>query len=208
MIIKKDFWARLVSAVFHPLFMPGIAMIILFSIPSYVAFSVSAQAQRLIIIIVFINTCIAPLLAILFLKRIGLISSVLLDKRADRIYPVLITILFYLFTYYLFRQAKLPSALNYFIVGATMVTLAGFVTTFYWKISIHMMSIGGFTGFLIALSVLLRYDMPLLIVISILVSGLLGTARIKLNAHNPPQVYAGFITGVAVMLLLFYYLHH
>lgn len=208
MIIKKDFWARLVSGVFHPLFIPGIAIIILFAIPSYVAFSVSAQAQRLIIIIVFINTCIAPLLAILFLKRIGLISSVLLDKRADRIFPVLISILFYLFTYYLFLQAKLPSVLNYFIVGATMVTLAGFVITFYWKISIHMMSIGGFTGFLIALSILLRYDMPYLIILSLLVSGLLGTARIKLNAHNPSQVYTGFITGVAIMLLLFYYLHN
>ncbi len=206
MINKKDFWARLVSAVFHPLFMPGIAIIILFAIPSYVAFSVSAQAQRLIIIIVFINTCIAPLLAILFLKRIGLISSVLLDIRTDRIIPVLISILFYLFTYYLFRQAKLPSVLNYFIVGATMVTLAGFVITFYWKISIHMMSIGGFTGFLIALSILLRYDMPFLIISSLLVSGILGTARIKLNAHNPPQVYTGFITGVAIMLLMFYYL--
>jgi hypothetical protein len=206
LINKKDFWARLVSAVFHPLFMPGIAIIILFAIPSYVAFSVSAQAQRLIIIIVFINTCIAPLLAILFLKRIGLISSVLLDIRTDRIIPVLISILFYLFTYYLFRQAKLPSVLNYFIVGATMVTLAGFVITFYWKISIHMMSIGGFTGFLIALSILLRYDMPFLIISSLLVSGILGTARIKLNAHNPPQVYTGFITGVAIMLLMFYYL--
>lgn len=208
MIIKKDFWARLVSAVFHPLFIPSIAMIILFAIPSYVAFSVSTQAQRLIIIIVFINTCIAPLLAILFLKRIGLISSVLLDKRADRIFPVLISILFYLFTYYLFRQAKLPSVLNYFIVGATIVTLAGFVITFYWKISIHMMSIGGFTGFLIALSILLRYDMPFLIILSLIVSGFLGTARIKLNAHNPSQVYTGFITGVAIMLLLFYYLHN
>lgn len=198
--------SRLISGVFHPLFIPSIAMIILFAIPSYVAFSVSKQAQKLIIVIVFINTCIAPLLAILFMKRTGIVSSVLLDKRGDRIYPVLISILFYLFTYYLFRQAKLPSVLNYFIVGGTIVTLAGFIITFYWKISIHMLSIGGFTGFLIALSIFLRYDMPFLIISSILVSGLLGTARIKLNAHNPPQVYAGFITGVAIMLLLFYYL--
>jgi hypothetical protein len=201
----KNFWERLVSAVFHPLFMPSIALIILFSIPSYVAFSVSSQAQRLIIIIIFINTCIAPLLAILFLKRIGLISNVMLDDRADRIYPVLITILFYLFTWYLFRKANLPSLIIYFIVSATILTLIGFVITFYWKISIHMMSMGGFTGFLIAVSLALRYDIPMLIVASILVSGLLGTARIKLNAHNPPQVYAGYLMGVSVMLLLFFY---
>ena len=205
MIVMRNFWSRLVSAVFHPLFMPSIAMIILFSIPSYVAFSVSAQAQRLIIIILFINTCVAPLLSILFLKRIGMISNVMLDDRADRIYPVLITTLFYFFTWYLFRQANLPSLMVYFIVSATILTLIGFVITFYWKISIHMMSMGGFTGFLIAVSMALRYDLPLLIIASILISGFLGTARIKLNAHNPTQVYAGYLTGVLVMLLLFFY---
>ena len=205
MIVMRNFWARLVSAVFHPLFMPSICMVILFSIPSYVAFSVSAQAQRLIIIIVFINTCVAPLLSILFLKRIGMISDIMLDERADRIYPVLITTLFYFFTWYLFRQANLPSLMIYFIVSATILTLIGFVITFYWKISIHMMSMGGFTGFLIAVSMALRYDLPLLIIASILISGFLGTARIKLNAHNPTQVYAGYLTGVLVMLLLFFY---
>lgn len=206
MIIMKNFWARLISAVLHPLIMPSIAMVILFAIPSYVSFSVSSQAQRLILVIVFINTCLAPLLAIFFLKRIGVISSVLLDERTDRIYPVLVSVFFYLFTYYLFRQANLPSVMSYFIMGATLLTLIGFIVTFYWKISIHMISMGGFTGFLIALSLLLRFEMAFLIILTILLSGLLGTARIKLNAHNPPQVYAGYITGVFVMLLLFIYL--
>jgi membrane-associated phospholipid phosphatase len=68
-----------------------------------------------------------------------------------------------------------------------------------------MMSMGGFTGFLVAVSMSLRYDIPLLIIASILISGFLGTARIKLNAHNPPQVYAGYITGALVMLSLFFY---
>jgi len=103
--------------------MPSIAMVILFAIPSYVSFSVSSQAQRLILVIVFINTCLAPLLAIFFLKRIGVISSVLLDERTDRIYPVLVSVFFYLFTYYLFRQANLPSVMSYFIMGATLLTL-------------------------------------------------------------------------------------
>ena len=202
----NNFWARLVSAVFHPLLLPSVSIFILFAIPSYVSFSVSSQAQRLILIIVFINTCVAPVLSILFLKKIGVINSVLLDERADRYYPVLVSILFYLFTYYLFMQANLPSLLSYFILGATILVLIGFVVTFYWKISMHMLSIGGFTGFLIAVSLLLKYDIPGLIISTILVSGLLGVARIKVNAHNPPQVYAGYITGVVVMLLLFFYL--
>ncbi|MFN3555011.1 MAG: hypothetical protein ACK4VN_03500 [Bacteroidales bacterium] len=202
----QNFWARLVSAIFHPLLLPAMAMALLFAIPSYVSFSISTSGQRLIILIIFINTCVAPMLSIVFLKRMGLISSVLLDDRKDRIYPVMVSMIFYLFTWYLFRQANLPSLVQYFVIGATLLVLIGFAVTFYWKISIHMISMGGFTGFLISLSLLLKYDMPGLIISTILISGLLGSARIKLNAHNPPQVYAGYLTGVFVMLLLFLWL--
>jgi len=68
------------------------------------------------------------------------------------------------------------------------------------------MSIGGFTGFLIITSLVLRYEMPLLIIGSIIISGLLGSARIRLNAHTPAQVYSGFITGISLMMLLFLHL--
>ncbi len=199
-------WARLTSVAFHPMIMPALAVLILFSIPSYVAYSTPATGRRLIVGLVFLNTCIAPFLVILLMKKTGLIKDFLLQDRNERIYPMLVSVFFYLFTYYLFRQANLPSLLNYFIMGATLLVLLGFVITFYWKISLHMMSMGGFTGYLIAISLILGYELHAFIVGSILVSGLVGSARIRLNVHNQSQVYAGFITGILIMLLLFFYL--
>lgn len=199
-------WARLTSVAFHPMIMPALAVLILFSIPSYVAYSIPATGRRLIVGLVFLNTCIAPFLVILLMKKTGLIKDFLLQDRNERIYPMLVSVFFYLFTYYLFRQANLPSLLNYFIMGATLLVLLGFVITFYWKISLHMMSMGGFTGYLIAISLILGYELHAFIVGSILVSGLVGSARIRLNVHNQSQVYAGFITGILIMLLLFFYL--
>ncbi len=191
---------------FHPMIMPTLAVLILFSIPSYVSFSTPPMARRLIIGLVFLNTCIAPFLVILLMKKTGLIKDFYLQDRNDRVYPIMVSVFFYLFTYYLFRQANLPSLLNYFVMGATLLVLLGFVITFYWKISLHMMAMGGFTGYLIAVSVILGYELHLLIVGSILVSGLAGSARIRLNAHNPSQVYVGFVTCILLMLLLFFYL--
>jgi membrane-associated phospholipid phosphatase len=199
-------WARLVSAIFHPLLMPSIAVAILFALSTYISFSLSTQAKRVIILIVFFNTAIAPMFVILFFKRIGYIKDVLLNERVDRIYPTLITLFLYMFTAYLFRQANMPSLLTFFIIGGTVLTFLGLIVTLYWKISIHMMSMGGFTGFLICISLILKYDIPFLIVLSILISGLLGSSRIILNAHTPAQVYAGFVAGVSVMLSLFLYM--
>lgn len=201
-----SFWARLASLTFHPMILPTLAIIIVFAIPSYVAFSVPAGARRLIIGLVFVNTCIAPFLIILLMKKLGLITEYSLSNRNERVYPIMVSVFFYMFTYYLFRQANLPSLINFFVMGATILVLIGFVVTFYWKISLHMISIGGFTAYLIAVSFLLGYSMPMLIVSSILMSGVLGSARLKLKAHNPAQVYMGWITGFGVMLLLFFYL--
>jgi hypothetical protein len=196
-------WARLVSMTFHPMIIPTLAVIILFSIPGYISFSTPVQVRRIVIGLVFINTCIAPFLIILLMKKAKIITDIMLNERLERIYPTVASAFFYLFTYYLIRQANLTFMLSYFIMGATILVLIGFMVTYFWKISFHMLSIGGFTGFLISISMLLGHNMPFLIVSVILISGMLGSARIILNAHSPSQVYVGYLTGIAVMMILF-----
>jgi hypothetical protein len=197
-------WARLISMIFHPMIVPTLAVIILFAIPGYIAFSTPVQAQRIIIGLVFVNTCIAPFLIIFLLKKARYISDIMLFERMERIYPTVISAFFYLFTYYLITRANVSFMLSYFIMGATILVLIGFMVTYFWKISFHMLSMGGFTGFLIALSILLGHEMPLLIISVIMISGMLGSARIMLNAHSPSQVYVGYLTGIAVMMILYF----
>ncbi len=205
-MIKNITWANLISFVFHPLVLPTFAISILLFIPSYIAFSIPLVARRLIIGLVFVNTFIVPILVIVLMKKSGIIQDINLREKKERIYPTLVSAFFYLFTYYLFRQANLPSVLGNFIAGATCVVLVGFMISFYWKISFHMLSMGGFTAFLISISLFLGYEMHLLILASILTTGLLGTARLKLNSHTPAQVYTGFIIGAGIMITLFFWL--
>jgi membrane-associated phospholipid phosphatase len=40
-----------------------------------------------------------------------------------------------------------------------------------------------------------------LLVASLLLSGLVGVARLQLNAHTPAQVYSGFLFGFTVVFL-------
>lgn len=198
--------ARVFSALFHPLFIPTLGMFILLQLNTYIQFSVSQEARRFIILIVFINTAIAPVLSVLILKRTGYVRDFLLNDRGERIFPLLIAAVLFFMTYYLLRQIALPSLIYFYSMGATLLVLLTLLISFLWKISIHMVSLGGFTAFLILTSVLLGVNIPWLIMTAFLVSGFTGASRLQLDAHSPAQVYAGYLLGFAVMFLLFLYL--
>jgi hypothetical protein len=193
--------SRLFSMILHPMILPSLAVIILYSIPGYVSFSTPMNARRIIIGLVFVNTCVAPFLLILLMKKLGIVTSTTLEDRVERFYPTLVTLFFYVFTFFLFRQANLPTLLIYFFAGASAIVAIAFIVNLFWKISFHMMSMGGFTGFLISLSLLLQLEMAHLIIAAVIASGILGTSRLKLEAHNPAQVYTGWITGFLVMMI-------
>lgn len=199
-------FARIVSILFHPLFIPTAGMILLFRLNTYINFSVPDPAKRFILVILFVNTALAPALSVFLLQRTRLIQEVVPGGRYDRLLPLLISSMFYILTYYLMRQLSLPSLVNYYIMGATMLVLVCLVISFRWRISLHMASLGGLTGFFIATSLLLQTDIAWLIMITFLVSGFVGSARMILHHHHPMQIYGGFLTGLGVMLLLYSYL--
>jgi membrane-associated phospholipid phosphatase len=43
--------------------------------------------------------------------------------------------------------------------------------------------------------------LPLLIVVVILLSGVIMAARLRLDTHNPLQVWVGYFTGLTVLTL-------
>ncbi len=198
--------ARFFSVVFHPLFMPSLGLLLLFYLEAYISMSIPLQARRLLLLIVFVNTAIAPALAILLLKKTGLVDNVQLDKRSERMLPLLITALFFFLTFFLLKKVALPSLIYFYVLGATLLVLLCLIVTFRYKISIHSTSLGGFTGFLLTASWFLGVDWSGLIMAAFLLSGIVGASRIRLNAHTPMQVYSGYLMGLGVMLLLFIYL--
>ncbi|MFP4064168.1 MAG: hypothetical protein ACLFS0_01525 [Bacteroidales bacterium] len=206
MMRTLDAIARGISALFNPLIIPTLAIFILFQLNTYVSFSVTVEARRFIMAMVFVNTGLAPIVAILVLKRLGYITDLFLYDSRERIFPLLFSAVMFFMTYYLLRQLTLPSPIYFYLMGASLLALLTLLISFLWKISIHMVSLGGLTGMLIVTSILLNVDVSRLIIAAFLVSGVTGAARIHLRAHSPSQVYAGYLLGLLVLLLLFIYL--
>jgi len=69
-----------------------------------------------------------------------------------------------------------------------------------FRICGHTAAVGGITGLIFTL--ILQYETPLLgfLSASILVAGLVASARLILGVQRPLEVYAGFFLGFGVVL--------
>ena len=123
------------------------------------------------------------------------------DIKERRI-PFFITAIFFITAYYLLQGLNLSPIFQYYALGASIMVLAAFLINFFWKISIHMIGIGGMTGLLLGLSYMGIVNGLLLLFVCILIAGLIGFARLQLKSHTQAQVYGGFILGLFGMFYL------
>ena len=86
------------------------------------------------------------------------------------------------------------------LFGAILIILFAAIISKFWKISLHLLAIGGVGGVFIALQIIQGGVLHLLLIF-ILLSGILGAARLEQKAHNYPQVYIGFLLGMSVELI-------
>jgi membrane-associated phospholipid phosphatase len=163
----------------------------------------SAKGFVFFIITGFFLMVLLPLSLIWGLVKLKVVSSFEINERRERSLPLFITGVSYYFTYTLFKSLMLPDLFQLLILGSTLLILVCMIITFFWKISIHTLSVGGIVGFFMALG--FRYQIVFIQVVIplILIAGVVGYARLKLEAHSQSQVYLGFVTGFLTMFLIF-----
>jgi hypothetical protein len=194
--------ARIFSYLLHPFLMPSYALLLIFGSDTYIGFGVTLKAQQLIFLVVFVNTFLIPTILSFFLVRKKLVSDIEMPSNLERRLPLLITTLFYIFTYYLLLKVRLSPIVYVVMMAATLSIVIAMMVNLKWKISLHMLGIGGLIGALIGISLRQYVDFRGLIILLILLAGILGSSRLKLDAHTPAQVYVGFMVGVSCELIL------
>ncbi len=188
--------ARIVSTIFHPLLIPTLGLLLIFNVGGHFAY-MPYEHQRLVFLIVFLSTCLLPLSLIPLFLLMGVVKTVYMEERRERLLPVAFTGLFYLLGYYfLARFSIVPQFIQGFMLATLLTIVASMLITFVWKISMHMIGIGGLTAALLALSFRFGLDIWWVFSLVILVSGAVGSSRLYLNAHTPMQVHAGFLLGL------------
>jgi hypothetical protein len=157
-----------------------------------------------LLLLIFLNTFVAPSVMIYYFHRFGLVSSLHVDNLRERRLPYLATVIIYGFATYLFGWrlqpiGELAPQISIILAGVTFSLIFVSIISLFWKISAHATGIGGALGMIAAF--LLRFDesalfIPLLL--TTVTGGLLTSARLYLNAHTPGQIAAGIVGGLAI----------
>ncbi len=84
-----------------------------------------------------------------------------------------------------------------YLLGCTFVILIAEIITFFWRISLHTIGMGGLLGFFLEMMLHLPGTSIFTILFPFLViaAGLVGTARLYLQAHTSAQIYVGYVVG-------------
>lgn len=200
-----NLFAKIFSYIFHPLLMPVIGLFVVFNSNSYINFAIPAELKQATLLLIGVSTFIIPSLITLLLLNRGYISSLEMPTSKERILPYGFTIVFYIFTIYMLKQAPIPQIIFDFMIGAVVSVIFAFLINLKWKISAHMIGIGGLTGALIAMTFLLEANMISYIILAILASGIVATSRLVLNAHTPNQLVYGYFLGIACQVFSIYF---
>lgn len=196
----KDFWARFLSTLLHPLLTPVYALLIIWYTPLQGLKSrIAAESFSSILVPMILFTTIVPVLLLISLKYLGVIQSVTLNDRTDRKYPLLGAMLSNLGLAWVFHQMGAGSFLKLMALASAALVLVAWIITLWWKISIHMASLGGFLA--IMAFGFFTDNQPMLLPIAgmVAMAVLLGWARIERKAHSPAQVVAGLLLGLFIL---------
>jgi membrane-associated phospholipid phosphatase len=201
--------AQVVSVVLHPMTMSTFGLLCYYSFfPTVSQFNDKGLFLQ-IFLRVFVFTIMLPISSVLVMMRIGKVSSVFIEERKERSWPLLVVAAIYLATpVYILNSPRVPIFINLFILGAAGALIVALLINLKWKISLHMIGIGGLCGALMNLYFCLQEGNPLWLSLCFVLAGVLGTARLLLNAHNYLQILAGFALGFAAEFSLGYFAVH
>jgi membrane-associated phospholipid phosphatase len=191
--------ALTVSVVFQPLLMPTLVFgLLLFAVPQ--ATSIPEEFKDRVFFLIVLSTLLIPMITIIGLRLSGMVKSLHMPEVKDRIIPFLITCIYFtLTTYFLYQKQELDPVLWQ---GLLVISVAIYILTaitFFWKMSAHMTGVGG----LLATVVVLGQKFPsfeslIPLLIALILSGVVASSRMFLNAHKPLEIYAGFILGFLI----------
>lgn len=205
---KKNFpdsLAKIISVIFHPLFMPVYGLAIILSAPTLLGY-LPFDVKKLLFLIVLVNNVMLPVSLLPFFIQRNIISSWTISDRKERIIPLVIATVLYATTSFIIFRFHIHFFLKSFIFASFFLSLVVTVINFWWKISLHSVGAGALIAIVLILSIKMYTPLDWYLISVIITGGLVLSSRLRLNFHNPQQVWFGFLTGflgLAVFMMLF-----
>ena len=184
--------AKTISVIFNPLVISPFVFYILI-------FNDHNSNNYLFFFISVLFSSALPFSSILYFKKIGKISSLEAPIRKQRLELLVMSSLFNSIAFALLHYFDASDIVQGLMFCYAINTVITWLITRYWKISIHMIGLGGpFVALLLS-----GYNNLFLMALIII---LVYLSRIKLKAHSHAQLIAGTFLAMALAYIELRYL--
>lgn len=195
-------FAKVISYIFHPLFVPVYIIWFLISFRSGVFAGFSAFEKMLALLRFVIMYSFFPLVTILLAKGLGFINSIFLKTQKDRIIPYIVCNIYYFWMAYVLRnQPQFSGPIVQLAMAIFIASSIGLILNTFMKVSMHAISIGVMLMFMSILAATLAVNFTLYLSIAVLIGGVVCTSRLLVSDHTSKEVYAGLLLGAVSQLL-------
>jgi len=194
--------AKMVSFLFHPVFVPVYIVVFLLYVHPYLFAGFSEWDKSLVLIQAFVMFTFFPFVTVLLLKALKFINTIYLHTQKDRIIPFVACGIWYFWIWYVWHN--LPDYPREAIVLALAIFIAssiGLIANIYMKVSMHTISIGVMVSFILQLAFNQSINFGIYISFAVLIAGLVCTARLIVSDHTPREVYSGLMIGIFSQLI-------
>jgi hypothetical protein len=151
------------------------------------------------------NTIFYPALTVLLLKALGFIKSIFLKTQKERIVPYIAANIFYFWMFLVLKnQPEVPAILTSFIFGVFIASSAALIANIYFKISMHALGVGALCGLmLIIIFSGFSYAIFLAVMLTLIITGLVSSARMIISNHKPFDIYSGIFISILCQIIAF-----
>ncbi|MCC5918237.1 MAG: hypothetical protein JJU02_13035 [Cryomorphaceae bacterium] len=191
--------AQIISYIFHPSIMPILGVYLILEFRGQF---LPVEAHRRIILLVVIGTYLLPLITSIILFRLGYIKSLLMKRASDRKVPFAMGAVFFYFTAQLLKAVENTPLLYLFMLSACITIFVQIMFLRKLKISAHAAGIAGLVTLLAYLAMSGSHFSPHILGVAILGGGILGWARLQLQAHTLNEVIAGYFAGALPLIVM------
>ena len=184
----------ILSTVFSPFMVPTISFILLFLF-TYLAF-MPLIYKGIVLGAVFLFTICLPILFIYLYQRFCGEGMTELRERKKRFAPYALAAISYCICTIILYRLYVPNYLSAVIITCVLCMIVCGLFNLKWKISVHSAACGILIGGLLPCSIIFNFRPLGWLCGFILLSGLIGTARLILQRNTLFEVILGFVIGM------------
>jgi len=200
-------FAKIISYIFHPLFVPVYLAYFIIGVRSYEFASLDEWNKTLKLILIIVSCTFVPLVCVLLLRGLNFIDSIYLKTQKDRIIPYIICMTFYFSVWFFFKKNHEIKDLVSMTMALFNASVFGFLVNIAMKVSMHAIAMGVMCTFIAILAFNDSISYSFYLAIAIFITGIVCTSRLIVSDHRPKEIYYGLLIGIFSQLAAHYFVN-